>query len=477
VKSLVHDVRISGRPIFATGFVLLFLLATVVFVVPPARAATAPVVLYVSQSGNDSMGDGSVANPFATISHAVGLAPSGATVVVSPGTYAESVMIKKTLTLASQSTDPSNTVINAVGQPNGIVVLGSAAANTIIKGFTVMNANNHGIFVQDSHNIIVENNIVSHSGLNPIVNSKGVAYLGENKAITLYGTSNSTVAGNKVLDNLYGGISVNDDGPTGGVSWNSTAVPSAGIPNGSPNPADGNTISGNLVSGNHPNHCSIVISAYNPGEGTDHNVVSFNDVVDNTAGIIIAADTANTQAIGNSVLSNTILNNGEAGVVIHSNALGDVVTGNVISGNVISNDGSGPKITGILVGGEGPVAAQNTTITDNTFQVEYTGIQIVNGKLTFVGGNQFYATVKVPINGTVTNISPPSTGGSSQTTTILTTVTVSATSGGTGNASQTASSANGGLSFSLALVTAVATLIVGLVVGIVVRPPRDRDVA
>ena len=454
---------------------LLFMLASVPLasLVVPASAATIPPVYYVAPTGSDTSGDGSASNPYATISHAVGVAPSGATVVVGPGTYAEYVLITKTLTLKSQSADPSNTVINAIGQPNGVVVLGPAAAKTVVEGFTVENANNHGIFVQDSHNIIIENNFVTHSGLNPIEDSKGTAYLGENKAITLLGTSNSTIAGNKVVDNIYGGISINDDGPIN-AGWNSTAVPSAGIPSGSPNPADGNTISGNLVSDNHPNHCSIVVSAYNQGEGVSYNVVSYNTVVDNTAGIIVAADTPNTKAVGNSVVYNTILNNGEAGVVLHSNAPGDVVTGNLISGNVLSNDGSGPKISGILVGGEGPVPVQNNTITDNVFQVEYVGIQIVNAKFTFTGGNQFSATVAVPVNGTVIDIGQATAKSGSQVTTIVSTVTATNSEGA--GLVQPGNSSGEGLSFSLALVTAVGTLIVGLLIGILVRPPHDREV-
>ncbi len=463
----------STKLVSVAGFALLFALASLVFFVPVAKAASPPVI-YVSTSGSDSGGDGSAANPYATISHAVGVAPAGATVVVGPGTYAESVTISKLIVLTSQSADPSNTIINALGQPNGIVVYGPATAKTIIEGFTVENANNHGIFVQDSFKVIIENNVVTHNGLNVIPG------LGEDKAITLLGTSNSTIAGNKVLGNLYGGISVNDDGPIN-AGWNSTAVPSAGIPNGSPNPANGNSISGNLVAGNKPHHCSIVVSAYDQGEGTSYNVVSNNDVIDNTAGIIVAADTPNTVAIGNDVVSNTILNDGEAGVVLHSNAPGDVVTNNLVADNLFSNDGSGPQISAILVGGEGPVPVQNTTIRDNVFQVEYVGIQIVNGLQTFVGGNQFLASVTQPINGTVVEISPPTQSGSSVTATVSATATVTSTvvssPSSVGAVTPPQGGNNEGLSFSLALVTAVGTLIVGLVVGIVVRPPRDKELA
>jgi hypothetical protein len=376
--------------------VLAFLFTNVLSSVVVSAQTAPPPVINVSPSGSDATGDGSPTSPYATISHAVSVAPAGAILMVGPGTYNDMVTITKKVILESQSSEPSDTLINAAGKPNGIVVYGSSAAGTVIEGIAVENADNHGIYVQDSYKVIITNNLVNHNGVNVI---KG---LGEDKAIQLTGVSNSTVTDNKVTGNLFGGIGVADDGPIN-PSWNSTAVPSAGIPAGQPNPGSDNIISGNTVVANTPNHCSIVISAYNQGEGVMNNIISWNMVADNTAGVIVAADTPNTVAINNEVLSNTIVNNGEAGVVIHSNAGGDVVSGNIISGNIISADGSGPKITGVIIGGEGPVAVQNTTITNNIIQDEYTAIQIVNGKQTFVGGNRM-VSVQIPINGTVTEL-------------------------------------------------------------------------
>jgi parallel beta-helix repeat protein len=360
------------------------------------KAAAPPPVINVSPTGSDATGNGSPTNPYATPSHAVSVASAGSIIMVAPGMYNDMVTITKKVILKSNSSEPSDTIINAAGKPNGIVAYGSSAAGTIIEGFTVENADNHGIYVQDSYKVIITNNVVKNNGLNVI---KG---LGEDKAIQLTGVSNSTVSDNRVIGNLYGGIGVADDGSINS-SWNLTAVPSAGIPAGQANPGSDNIISANAVLANTPNHCSIVISAYNQGEGVANNIISGNVVVGNTAGVIVAADTPNTVAVNNKVLSNTIENNGEAGVVVHSNAGGDVVSGNIISGNILSADGSGPKIIGIIIGGEGPVAVQNTTITNNIIQDEYFGIQIVNGKQTFVGGNDM-VSVEMPINGTVTEL-------------------------------------------------------------------------
>jgi parallel beta-helix repeat protein len=420
-----------------TALLLVLSVALVVTVVPIMGAAPLPV-FYVAPTGSDSAGNGTISSPFATISHAVAGATSGSTVIVEPGIYREMVLVTTQITLVSQSSQPSTTIVDATGKPVGIVVQGSGAAGTVIQGFTVENAENEGIYVQDSSNVIVENNVVNHNGLNVI---KG---LGEIKGIQLTGTSDSTVAGNTVADNLYGGIGVTDDGPIN-PSWNSTAAPGAGIPAGSANPGNGNTISGNIVARNRPNHCAIVVSAYNQGEGVANNIVSNNLVVDNQNGVIVAADTPNTSATNNTIISNNILNNGEGGVIIHSNAPGDVVTGNAIINNVFNANGYAPGLVGIVMGGEGPVAVQSTTITGNTFQNEVTGIQIVNAKQTLVGGNVMEATVQLPVNGTVTIINVPS----------ATAVT------STGIA-------------SLALPTAIGTLIVGLIAGMIVSPFHKR---
>jgi len=482
----MHDRPSTARSfLFALGLISVLSLSgfLIVPLTPVAHAATTPPQpFYVSTTGSDSRGNGSESSPFATITHAVSLAVAGQTVIVESGTYSEMVLITKQLTLMSQTSQPSSTVINALGQPVGIAVIGPASNGTVVEGFTVMNANNEGIFVQNSFNVVIDNNFVSNNGLNILPG------LGESKGIQLTGTSESTVAGNTVVGNKYGGIGVTDDGSTD-ASWNATAAPSAGIPAGTSSPGDANLISGNTVANNHPNHCAIVISSYNPGEGVANNVVSGNTVVDNQNGVIIAADTPDTTAINNTIIYNNILNNGEGGVIVHSNAPGDVVTSNSILYNVISGDGYLPTLEGVIVGGEGLVPVADTSIIGNVFQNENIAVQIVLGTNTMVGGNTIGATVKLAYNGTVTQITSPSSGETSTVTaasgrsTITQTVTATqATTTATINGSATTTTttttvttSNGGLTFSLALLTAVATLIVGLIAGMIVRPTREAS--
>ena len=130
-------------------------------------AQSAPLLVYVSASGSDTTGTGSLASPYATISHAVSSAAAGTTIVIEPGTYNEMVNISKRLTLESASSQPSDTVVNAFGRTYGIEVIGQAASGTVIEGLTVSHANNHGIFVQDSSMVTIEYNVVSNNGLSP----------------------------------------------------------------------------------------------------------------------------------------------------------------------------------------------------------------------------------------------------------------------------------------------------------------------
>lgn len=50
---------------------------------------------YVSTSGNDNTGDGSLDAPWATITHAIDTVPDGSTVLVRPGTYSGHVRLRQ----------------------------------------------------------------------------------------------------------------------------------------------------------------------------------------------------------------------------------------------------------------------------------------------------------------------------------------------------------------------------------------------
>ena len=377
-----------------------------------AQSNPAPVI-YVSTEGSDSSGTGTFTEPYGTISHAVSLAPaSGAVVIVSPGVYDEMVNITKPITLQSENSQPSNTIINAVGKMYGIFVSGSSAAGTVIQGLTVENADNHGIFVQDTPQVTIVNNDVLHNGLNPTncpepPTPPSGPCIAENKAIELVGTSNSVVANNLVANNQAdGGIGISDDGH----------INPGGMTGGAPNPAAGNVISGNTITSN-VGGCGVVVAAYDPGEGVSNNIVTGNHVVNGYAGIVVAADVPGTAAVNNTVVANTVLDNQLPGIIVHSNTPGDVVSGTAVLRNVVSgNAGFGPQPTGvILIGAVNPVV--DTTISENIVHNEYFGIQVANATGTRILGNLIDTTVSVPLSGASETSPQMTTTAASMTTT------------------------------------------------------------
>ena len=358
-------------------------------------AQSNPPVIYVSQAGSGSSSDGTITNPYATISHAVSVAPmSGAVVIVGAGVYDEMINITKPITLESESSQPSNTIINAIGKSYGIFVLGKGAAGTLVQGLTVENADNHGIFVQDASQVTIVNNDVLHNGLNPTTcpeppTPPSGPCIAENKAIELVGSSNSVVANNLVANNQAdGAIGISDDGQ----------INAGGLTSGASNPAVGNVISGNTLTSN-VGGCGVVVAAYDPGEGVSNNIVTGNHVVNGYAGIVIAADVPNTSAVNNTVVANTVLDNQLPGIIIHSNTPGDVVSGTVIIRNMISgNGGFGPQPTGItLIGAVNPVL--DTTISGNIVHNEYYGIEVANATGTRIFENLADSTVSIPVSG------------------------------------------------------------------------------
>ncbi|NWF64722.1 MAG: right-handed parallel beta-helix repeat-containing protein [Chloroflexi bacterium] len=156
---------------------------------------------YVSPSGNDANAC-SLEAPCATFERAIEGAASGDLIVALEGTYMQPLSISK----SNITVEGQNAVI--IASPHGIYVA-SGAQNVTVRGFTVAEAESHGIFVE-GQSVIVENNIVYHTVLENGSLSGGV--------ITCYntawgsaikiggGSSNVTVRGNTVYENCGEGI-------------------------------------------------------------------------------------------------------------------------------------------------------------------------------------------------------------------------------------------------------------------------------
>jgi hypothetical protein len=148
-----------------------------------------------------------------------------------------------------------------------------------------------------------------------------------------------------------------------------------------------NTIKDNSVA------CGIVVSSWDPGEGVSENLVVGNTVIGNSPGptnlpfigsIVVAADAPNTTAKNNVVLRNTVIGGWIPGIIVHSNAPGDVVTGTVIAHNRLSDNGvepglnaplpAGINIVSEVLGGPNPSVLRNTLVIWNTVTSDYYGV-------------------------------------------------------------------------------------------------------
>ena len=91
----------------------------------------APV--FVSTTGSNASGDGSLANPYETIQFGIDQASSGGKVYVLPGTYEERILIDKPLTLASDvmRTGDTNAIRTTVIKPGSVGIIQSATNSNI----------------------------------------------------------------------------------------------------------------------------------------------------------------------------------------------------------------------------------------------------------------------------------------------------------------------------------------------------------
>jgi nitrous oxidase accessory protein NosD len=320
---------------------------------------------------------------FKTISAAVSAASPGDTINVAPGTYAEDVLIGKSLSLLGE--DSEHTIISAKGLANGIYIDGldtPGLADIVISGFTVQDANFEGILVQNASAVTLWGNVVSHNDLglqvsNALCPGQPAFETSESddcgEGIHLMGVDHSTLAQNLVQGNS-GGILVTDE----------TA------------PSHDNVITRN-VSRDNPYDCGITIASH-PGYvktgtpplafGIYHNTISDNESSHNGfgtpgggAGIGLFAPGPGNVNIENSVVHNRLTDNALPGVAIHNHAYltfpghppnpdvnDNAIVGNYIAGNGADSDLPTTVPTGIAILGTTPITG--LVITGNVIRDE-----------------------------------------------------------------------------------------------------------
>ena len=389
-----------------------FIVVLAIGTVTAAAAATR----HVSTHGHDT---GNCRNsPCRTIGYAVGQANPGDLISVAGGTYAESVAVLKRLTLIGNNANDddderendrgnnannngyegengggNHTTIDATGHDNGILISGSAASGTVVRGFTIRNATLEGILAQQTSNLTIAKNRLFNNDRGfffpvPPPFCGGLDDCGE--AIHLFSVSFSRISDNLVQHNVGGILLTDEVGPT-----------------------NGNIISDNDVLDNQQD-CGITLASHfflpppSPPVAAGIGGVYDNLIINNTAnrngaaGIGVFAGPPGAAAYHNFVIGNTARNNGLPGVAIHShtpfqNANGNVIFGNTLSGNGPDDDAMTVDPAGVVVW-SAVVPISNTFIGFNRISNEHFGIYTGNAIGTLGLPTNIFHSVAVPIS-------------------------------------------------------------------------------
>lgn len=265
--------------------------------------------------------------------------------------------------------------IDATGYDLGIYI-GPGVHGVRVLGAHVSGANDEGILVQDTHDVLIDNSTVTGNTQHPAPN------LQELKGIVLTGTHNVVVSGNRVEGNGDGGIGIYDDGPNSSL----TNAPVALDQN--PVPSYRNVVSGNTVKDNL-NGCGIVVSSKNPGGSVRYNTVAYNtvtgfdpatgDMNPGVGGIVVAGGSFGAVTVErNMVMDNTVTGGFIPGISLHASSPGQVI-GTVLLYNKLARNGAGAggQPTGIeLATATGTISGTQVirdSVTNDYFGVFHVG--------------------------------------------------------------------------------------------------------
>jgi hypothetical protein len=388
------------------------LLTTVAMMLTAGVAsASAHNTLYVSATGTDSGHCQRPNRACATIGYALSQASRGSTVLVGPGTYAESANPGGTgnvitpdltgVTLTANRARGGNTVIDATGEANGIL---DQANRTTVSGFTIENAQLEGILVEpvpsswpadptaapaNIRDVTVRNNVVEHNdqaydttATNPFAACLASPTDSDDcgEGIHLLAATHSRVIGNKVTDNV-GGILLSDGGlPT--ATGGPTSV----------GPAAHNLIAFNTSTDNAFD-CGVTLPSHDPRavDATGQPQPALAGVYDNLvvgnvskrnggAGLLDAAPYPGTGAYDNTFTRNVVAGNGEGGFQLHSHAPQQDLNGNRVIGNVFGTNNtagdtdSGDLSTTAIILFSAAVPLTDTRVTGNVIANNTDGI-------------------------------------------------------------------------------------------------------
>jgi hypothetical protein len=340
----------------------------------------------------------------------------------------------------------SNQIITGMLSASGCdvgVYVGPGVEGVVIANATITGANDHGILVQDTSNVVIENSLITMNGVASHIcaTPRSTNCIVDDKEVELIGTQHSTVKGNTVTFNSAdGGIAVSDDGPLNPGALNP----------GTLRPSSENVVMNNVIS-NNIGGCDILVAAFDQGAGATGNVVTGNVALGsapNTGGyvgqIVVAANGNNTSVTNTTITGNVIDGSLLPGIVVHSNAPGDVISSTLIENNILRNNGVYPSsfatphtptaangTTGIAIMAEAypgmptPPTLTGTSIISNVVVGDKNGVWMCNAADTTIlqlEGNSTVLSCNAPMSTGTTAMSESSmttTSGTSSTSTAI----------------------------------------------------------
>ena len=200
---------------------------------------------------------------YETIQEAIDAAPTGATVIIAPGIYYESIVIDKTLTIIGlPGSDPTFS-----GGGSGIAItLLSGASGSIIAGIVITHWD-QGILIIDATNVKIYDNIMS------LINCNGIVLEGSNAA-------NNLIYSNVFQENTVA-INLTASATSNTIYKNIITSNNIGLSLES----SGNNITANTI---EENQVGIDLS------NSNNNIIYHNNFISNDIQVSISTSTGNT---------------------------------------------------------------------------------------------------------------------------------------------------------------------------------------
>jgi parallel beta-helix repeat protein/predicted outer membrane repeat protein len=327
---------------------------------------------YISTSGNDSTGDGTLQNPFRTIQHGINMSAFRDSVIVLNGIYHENIeIVNKSIVLTSNYifTEDSLDIVNTIIDGNNLssaVTFQFCDDLTSIIGFTITNGTGQdggGVNCRSS-NVTIRNNIINNN-VAEYGSGGGIYCLLSNPEI-LYNEISNNTAYDGSPGSYGGGVCCYYSSPliTDNIIKNNSADGGGGISCTyfSDPLIMRNEIRENFTTGTGTTGGGIHCAAGSYPIIRD-NLIIYNSAENSNGGGIAAAISGGPLIVGNEILYNAAGASG-GGIYVGFLSTVDSINYNLIAGNTAIHYGAG-----ICIYGGDPPTILGNTICNNSAEI------------------------------------------------------------------------------------------------------------